>query len=231
MRQLLGLSVIGIIIWKAFESANLLLNYFPDTPWWAGVIYMVVVFYLIKYIFNKYVDSTQCESCKNLIIRKAPPKKDANIEIEYLSVTYKHANQDGSRDKRHTNNPVHEIWNDKVTCNKCEHITITERNSNDGFGWAFFFIAIILIGVVYFLFFSGDKEDLKFDHEIINGVEMSTTVKLNVREDASKSAKRITTLKKKEKVIVSEQLIDGWVLVADSDTNAIGYVYAKYLKE
>ena len=105
MRKLLGLSVIVIVIWKAYDSAVLLMNSFPDIPWWIYIIYVVIIFYLIKYIFNKYVDSTQCESCKNLIIRKASPKKDANIEIEYLSVTYKHANEDGSRDKRYKNNP------------------------------------------------------------------------------------------------------------------------------
>ena len=156
MRQLLGLTVIGIIIWKAYTSAELLLSSFPDAPWWSFIIYLLIVYFLIKYIFNKYVDSTQCESCKNLIIRKAPPKKDANIEIEYLSVTHKHANEDGSRDKRYKNNPAHKIWNDKVTCNKCSHVTITERNSNDGFGWAFFFVTIILIGVVYFFLLAYD---------------------------------------------------------------------------
>jgi len=156
MRQLLGLTVIGIIIWKAYTSAVLLMHSFPEIPWWAYIIYVLIVYYLIKYIFNKYVDSTQCESCKNLIIRKAPPKKDANIEIEYLSVTHKHANEDGSRDKRYKNNPAHKIWNDKVTCNKCSHVTITERNSNDGFGWAFFFVTIILIGVVYFFLLAYD---------------------------------------------------------------------------
>ena len=31
--------------------------------------------------------------------------------------------------------------------------------------------------------------------------------------------------------VVSDELINGWVLVADKDTNTIGYVFAKYIKE
>ena len=230
MRQLLGFSVIIIVIWKAYDSAVLLMNSFPDIPWWVYIIYVVIIVYFIKYIFNKYVDSTQCESCKNLIIRKASPKKDANIEIEYLSVTYKHANEDGSRDKRYKNNPVHKIWNDKVTCNKCTHVTITKRNSNDGFGWAFFFLTIIIISVVYFVFFSAEKEDLKFDHEIINGIERSVGIDLNVREKPMNSAEILSVLKSQTKVIASQELIHGWVLVADKDTNEIGYIYEGYLE-
>jgi len=231
MRQLLGLTVIGIIIWKSYTSAELLLSSFPDAPWWSFIIYLLIVYFLIRYIFNKYVDSTQCENCKKLIIRKAPPKKDANIELEYLSVTYKHSNVDGSRDNRYKKNPAHKIWNDKVTCGKCEHITITERNTNDGFGWAFFFVALIFIFAVYFLFFSAGKENLEFEHEIISGVEQTVTIDLNVRERPSSSAEILEILSKDSKVIVSDELIKGWVLVADKDTNGIGYVFAKYIKE
>jgi hypothetical protein len=32
-------------------------------------------------------------------------------------------------------------------------------------------------------------------------------------------------------VIVSDELIKGWVLVADKDANEIGYVFAKYVKQ
>lgn len=47
----------------------------------------------------------------------------------------------------------------------------------------------------------------------------------------SSSAEILEILSKDSKVIVSDELIKGWVLVADKDTNAIGYVFAKYIKE
>jgi len=219
MRPLLGLGFIAICVWISFKgmiAAQIL-------PWWGWLIYIVILYYFIKYTFNKYVDSTECEECSNLIIRS-----DKSLEIEYLSVTWKHANEDGSRDKRYKSNSAYKVWNDKMTCNKCGHITVKKRNSNDGFGWSVVFICIFFI-VVVSLLFSGGKTK-KFDHEIINGRAMVVSVeKLNVRERPNNDANVIKKLSKDDAIIASEELINGWVLIADKDTIAFGYVFHKYL--
>ena len=49
----------------------------------------------------------------------------------------------------------------------------------------------------------------------------------NKSEKPSSSAKILKILSKDSKLIVSDELIKDWVLVADKDTNAIGYVFAK----
>jgi len=69
-----------------------------------------------------------------------------------------------------------------------------------------------------------------FDYEIINGVERSVGIDLNVREKPINSAEILSVLPSQTKVIASQELINGWVLVADKDTNAIGYFLRSYIK-
>ena len=91
---------------------------------------------------------------------------------------------------------------------------------------------LYLIGGLFFLYnWQCNEEVLDFEHEMVNGVEQIVTIDLNVREEPSSSAEILEVLSKDSKVIVSDELIKGWVLVADKDTNAIGYVFAKYVKE
>jgi len=90
---------------------------------------------------------------------------------------------------------------------------------------------LILIVVFYLIFIEPfTKDKVQFQHKIINGVEQTVTIDLNVREKPSSSGEILEVLSKDSKVIVSDELIKGWVLVADSDTNAIGYVYERYLE-
>ena len=220
MRELLGLGFIAICVWMSFKGMMAL----PTLQWWGWLIYIIILYYFIKNTFNKYVDSTECEKCKNLIIRS-----DKSLEIEYLSVTWKHANADGTPDKRYKSNSAYKVWNDKMMCNKCGHITITKRNSNDGFGWSILFVCLFLIFIVYLLFGGGKTA---FDHKIINGETRVVSVeKLNVRKGPDKNSKVIEKLSKNDTIIASKELLNGWVLIADKDTTAIGYVFHKYLSK
>ena len=64
----------------------------------------------------------------------------------------------------------------------------------------------------------------------MNGKQKVVTIDLNLRESPNKDGKILDVLSKDNKVIVSEEVLNGWVLVADKDTNAIGYVFSKYIK-
>ena len=90
---------------------------------------------------------------------------------------------------------------------------------------------IYLIGGLFFLYnWQCNEEVLNFDHVIINGVEQTVSVDLNVREKPNSSAEILSVLPSQTKVIASQELINGWVLVADKDTNEIGYVHESYLE-
>lgn len=89
---------------------------------------------------------------------------------------------------------------------------------------------VYLIGGLYLLYnWQFNEEVLSFEHEIVNGIEQTVSVDLNVREKPNNSAKILSVLSKSSKVIVSDELIKGWVLVANKDTIPIGYVFDKYL--
>ena len=91
---------------------------------------------------------------------------------------------------------------------------------------------IYLIGGLFFLYnWQCNEEVLDFDHEIVNGLEQKVSVDLNVREIPNSSGEILQVLSKDSRVIASEEIVQGWVLVADSDTNAIGYVFKKYLNK
>ena len=85
--------------------------------------------------------------------------------------------------------------------------------------------ALFLVGIIWF----STPKPFETDETIVNGKEMIVTEELNLRQYPSSNGRKIKVLDKGLKVIASEVKHDGWVLIADADTNAIGYVYSKYL--
>ena len=67
---------------------------------------------------------------------------------------------------------------------------------------------VYLIGGLYLLYnWQFNEEVLSFEHEIVNGIEQTVSVDLNVREKPNNSAKILSVLSKSSKVIVSDSTV------------------------
>ena len=70
------------------------------------------------------------------------------------------------------------------------------------------------------------NETIKF-----NGGLMYSTTSLNVRIKPNKNSEKVTSLKLNTPVLTNTKDIGGWVLIADTDSNKLGYVHSKYLSK
>ena len=57
------------------------------------------------------------------------------------------------------------------------------------------------------------------------------TVDLNVRSSPSINGSKKSVLKKRSEILISNYIIDGWVMVGSKDSSSLGYVSLEYIRD
>ena len=126
--------------------------------------------------------------------------------------------------------------NNPLSCPKCDTLEFSTIHIKSNKKLLVFGLLILLIGAGL-VYLNNDEssntESERTESEIetikFNGGLMYSTTSLNVRMKPNKNSEKVTSLKLNTPVLTNTKDIGGWVLIADTDSNKLGYVYSKYL--
>jgi len=137
--------------------------------------------------------------------------------------------------------------NNPLCCPKCDTLEFSTIHIKFNKHLLVFGFLILLIGSGLFFHLNDESSNTESKETILkpvlelsksqietisfNGGLMYSTTNLNVRIKANKNSEKVTSLKLNTPVLTNRKDIGGWILIADTDSNQLGYVHSNYLSE
>ena len=132
--------------------------------------------------------------------------------------------------------------NNPLSCPKCDTLEFSTIHIKSNKKFLVFGFLILLIGTGLFYLNNDESSNTestttltltesKIETIKFNGGLMYSTTNLNVRIKPNKNSEKVTSLKLNTPVLTNTKDIGGWVLIADTDSNKLGYVHSNYLSE
>jgi uncharacterized protein YgiM (DUF1202 family) len=128
--------------------------------------------------------------------------------------------------------------NNPLSCPKCDTLEFSTIHIKSNKKLLVFGFLILLIGAGLFYLNNdessnteSERTESKIETIKFNRGLMYSTTSLNVRMKPSKNSEKVTSLKLNTPVLTNTKDIGGWVLIADTDSNKLGYVHSNYLSE